>query len=35
MTLPDRVAFTIFGKEIYWYAIMLATGIVVAAIIAS
>jgi phosphatidylglycerol:prolipoprotein diacylglycerol transferase len=35
MKLPDRVAFSIFGKDIYWYAILLATGIIVAAIIAS
>ena len=30
MKLPDRVAFSIFGKDIYWYAILLATGIIVA-----
>ncbi len=30
MVNPDRVAFTIFGKEIYWYGILMATGIIIA-----
>ncbi len=34
MTNPDRVAFTLFGKDIYWYGILMAIGIVIAVIIA-
>ncbi|HPY36579.1 MAG TPA: prolipoprotein diacylglyceryl transferase [Clostridia bacterium] len=30
MVNPDRVAFTVFGKEIYWYGILMATGIIIA-----
>ena len=34
MTNPDRVAFTLFGKDIYWYGVLMAIGIVIAVIIA-
>ena len=34
MTNPDRVAFTLFGKDIYWYGILMAIGIVIAVVIA-
>jgi phosphatidylglycerol:prolipoprotein diacylglycerol transferase len=34
MTNPDRVAFSLFGKEIYWYGILMAVGIVIAVILA-
>lgn len=34
MTNPDRVAFTIFGKEIYWYGILMALGIIIAVMLA-
>ncbi|HOG00090.1 MAG: Prolipoprotein diacylglyceryl transferase [Firmicutes bacterium ADurb.Bin248] len=34
MTNPDRVAFTLFGKDIYWYGILMAAGIVLAVILA-
>ncbi|MDR0840554.1 MAG: prolipoprotein diacylglyceryl transferase [Christensenellaceae bacterium] len=30
MINPDRVAFTIFGKDIYWYGILMAAGILIA-----
>lgn len=29
---PDPVAFTLFGKEIYWYGIIIATGFLLAAL---
>lgn len=34
MMNPDRVAFTLFGKEIYWYGILMAVGIVIAVLLA-
>ena len=34
MQLPDRVAFTLWGKDIYWYGILMAVGIVVAVLLA-
>ena len=34
MTNPDRVAFSLFGKEIYWYGILMAIGIVIAVLLA-
>lgn len=34
MVNPDRVAFTIFGKDIYWYGILMAIGILIAVFIA-
>ncbi len=33
MVNPSRVAFTIFGQDIYWYGITMALGIIVAAIL--
>ena len=30
----DRVAFTLFGKDIYWYGVLMAIGIIVAVFIA-
>lgn len=30
MTAPDRVAFTLFGKDIYWYGVLMALGIILA-----
>lgn len=30
MTNPDKVAFTVFGKDIYWYGILMCVGILVA-----
>lgn len=30
MTNPDRVAFTLFGRDIYWYGILMAAGILIA-----
>lgn len=30
MTNPDRVAFNLFGKDIYWYGILMAVGIIIA-----
>lgn len=30
MTNPDRVVFTLFGRDIYWYGVLMATGILVA-----
>ena len=30
MVNPDRVAFTIFGKDIYWYGVLMAIGILIA-----
>ena len=30
----DRVAFTIFGKDIYWYGVLMAVGIIVAVLLA-
>ncbi len=32
MSNPSRVAFTLFGREIYWYGVLMALGIVIAAI---
>ncbi|MBE5784614.1 MAG: prolipoprotein diacylglyceryl transferase [Clostridiales bacterium] len=34
MTLPDRVAFTLFGKDIYWYGVLMACGIIIAVLLA-
>ncbi len=34
MTLPDRVAFTVLGKDIYWYGVLMACGIILAVLIA-
>ena len=34
MNLPDRVAFTVFGISIYWYAILISIGIIAAVIVA-
>ena len=34
MKLPDRVAFSVFGKDIYWYGVLMACGIIVAVLIA-
>lgn len=30
MVNPDRVAFNVFGKDIYWYGVLMAVGILVA-----
>lgn len=30
MIIPDRVAFTLFGKDIYWYGVLMALGIIIA-----
>lgn len=35
MTIPDRVAFTLFGKDIYWYGVLMAIGIILAVFLAS
>ncbi len=34
MVNPDRVAFTLFGKDIYWYGVLMAVGIIVAVLLA-
>ena len=34
MANPSRVAFTLFGKEIYWYGVLMALGIVLAVLLA-
>ncbi|MEG1547329.1 MAG: prolipoprotein diacylglyceryl transferase [Clostridia bacterium] len=34
MTNPDRVAFTIFGRDIYWYGVLMAVGIIIAVLLA-
>ena len=34
MITPDRVAFTLFGREIYWYGVLMAIGIVIAVLLA-
>ncbi len=34
MQMPSRVAFTLFGREIYWYGILMAVGIVIAVLLA-
>lgn len=34
MVNPDRVAFTLIGKDIYWYGILMAIGIVLAVFLA-
>ncbi len=34
MQLPDRVAFTLWGKDVYWYGILMAVGIVLAVLLA-
>lgn len=31
---PDRVAFTLFGRDIYWYGVLMAVGIILAVILA-
>ncbi len=33
-TNPDRVAFTIFGRDIYWYGVLMAVGILIAVMLA-
>lgn len=34
MQNPDRVAFTVFGRDIYWYGVLMAVGIIIAVILA-
>lgn len=34
MTIPDRVAFEIFGRPIYWYGVLMALGIIAAVALA-
>lgn len=34
MTNPSRVAFTVFGKDVYWYGVLMAVGIVIAVMLA-
>ena len=34
MTNPSRVAFTLFGRDIYWYGVLMALGIIIAVFIA-
>ena len=34
MQNPDRVAFTLFGRDIYWYGVLMAVGIVIAVLLA-
>lgn len=34
MVNPDRVAFTIFGRDIYWYGVLIAIGILLAVLLA-
>ena len=34
MMVPDRVAFTLFGKDVYWYGVLMAVGIIVAVLLA-
>lgn len=31
---PDRVAFSLFGRDIYWYGVLMATGILIAVLLA-
>lgn len=31
---PDRVAFTLFGRDIYWYGVLMAAGIIIAVVLA-
>ena len=35
MANPDRVAFTVFGRDIYWYGVLMAVGILVAIFLAN
>lgn len=35
MTNPSRVAFSLFGKDVYWYGILIATGIILAVFLAT
>jgi len=32
--LPDPVAFTLFGKEVYWYGILIASGVLIGVLMA-
>ena len=34
MSMPDRVAFTLFGKDIYWYGVIMAVAMIIAVCIA-
>ncbi len=34
MINPDRVAFSVFGRDIYWYGVLMALGIIVAVLLA-
>ncbi|HWR22818.1 MAG TPA: prolipoprotein diacylglyceryl transferase [Feifaniaceae bacterium] len=34
MINPDRVAFSVFGRDIYWYGVLMALGIVIAVLLA-
>ena len=34
MINPDRVAFSVFGRDIYWYGVLMAVGIVIAVLLA-
>lgn len=35
MTAPDRIAFTLFGRDVYWYGVLMALGIIIGIFIAS
>lgn len=30
MNNPSRVAFTLFGRDVYWYGVLMALGILIA-----
>lgn len=34
MKIPDRVAFTLFGEDVYWYGVLMAIGIIIAVFLA-
>ena len=34
MTMPSRVAFTLFGKDIYWYGVLMAVAMIIAVFLA-
>ena len=33
MTMPSRVAFTLFGKDIYWYGVLMAVAMIIAGLV--
>ena len=34
MNMPSRVAFNLFGKDLYWYVLIMASAMIIAVVLA-